>query len=142
MAREDKGREAFLEEAGRRYDEMMSRAGPASGDTFDDIEEQAEAAGKALIGRMLRDRMVGEAAAEPEEVACPKCGRPMRVVKAEAPRNLETASGVVGYARSHRACDRCEASFSPSGRAPEDSRAGSVGAAAKKGVRGESGRIV
>jgi len=41
MEADAEDREEFLKQAGRLYDEMMSRAGAKSGDTFDDIEVQA-----------------------------------------------------------------------------------------------------
>jgi hypothetical protein len=142
MARPDKDREAFLAEARRLYDEMISRAGPASGDTFDDIEEQAEGAGRKLILKLLKERLAAEAKAEPEAVLCAKCGRPMRRPKGASARNLDTASGTVRYERLHAICDRCEASFSPSGRAAENPAARGIGAPAAKGVRGQRRRLL
>lgn len=121
MAAKDEARERFVEEAGRAYDEMMARSGPDSGDTFDDIEEQAEGAGGELIRRLLADRLAREAAEEPEETLCPKCGRPMRRTPKPAQRQLDTASGCVRYERSHAICDRCADSFSPSGQPAQDS---------------------
>ena len=142
MTPADKDREAFLAEARRLYDEMISRAGPASGDTFDEIEEQAEGAGRQRILRLLKERLAAEAKAEGAEVACPKCGRPMRRPKKASARNLDTASGTVRYERRHAICDRCEASFSPSGPTAENPGAGRVGPSAAKSVRGQRGRVV
>jgi len=142
MTHEDKGREAFLAEARRLYDEMMSRAGPGSGDTLDDIEEQAEGAGRKLILKMLRERLAAEAKADPETTACAKCGKPMRRPKKASRRNLDTASGTVPYERRHAICDRCNASFSPSGPAAENPVARGIGPAPAKGLRGQRGRVV
>jgi hypothetical protein len=142
MARSDKDREAFLAEARRLYDEMISRAGPSSGDTFDDIEEQAEGAGRKLILKLLKERLAAEAKAEPEAVLCAKCGQPMRRPKEATARNLDTASGTVHYERLHAICDRCEGSFSPSGPAAENPGARGIGASAAKGVRGQRRRVV
>jgi hypothetical protein len=138
----DEGRESFLREAGRLYDETIGRAGPASGDTFDDIEEQAEGVGRKLILKMLRDRLAAEAQAESETAACEKCGKAMRRPKKASARNLDTASGTVRYERLHAICDRCEASFSPSGPAPEDPAARRIGPAPAKGLRGQRRRVV
>lgn len=142
MASQGKGREAFLKEAGKLYDEMISRAGPASGDTFDAIEAQGEAAGRQLALKLLKERLEAEARREPEAVACPKCGQPMRRPRRPAARNLDTASGTVPYERPHAICDRCGASFSPSGPAVEDSGARGIGPAPAKGVRGQRRRLV
>ena len=136
----DKGREAFLKEAGELYDEMIRRAGGT--DVFDDIEEQGEAAGRAMALRMLKDRLAAEAQAQPAEAACEKCGRPARLTKDPRGRNLQTASGTVHYARPHAICDPCKASFSPSGPAAEDSAPGGVGAVPAQGVRGKRGRVI
>jgi hypothetical protein len=138
----DEGREAFLRQAGKLYDAMIGRAGPASGDTFDDIEEQAEEAGRQLILKMLRERLDAEAKAEPEAAICAKCGRPMRRPKAASERNLDTASGTVPYQRRHAICDRCQASFSPSGQAAEDTGARGIGPPAAKSLRGQRRRVV
>lgn len=142
MTPEEAGREAFLAEARKLYDEMISRAGPASGDTFDDIEEQAEGAGRKLIRKLLKERLAAEAKAEPESVICAKCGRPMRRPEEASARNLDTASGTVRYERRHAICDRCNASFSPSGPAAEDSAARRIGAPPAQGLRGQRRRIV
>jgi len=121
MAEKAKDREAFLAEAGRLYDEMISRAGGESGDTFDDIEEQAESAGKEIILKLLADRLAAEEKCQAEEVICPRCGKAMRRVKEPHPRNLATFSGAVNYERRHALCDKCGQSFSPSGPEAEDS---------------------
>ena len=131
---EDKARSAFLDEAARRYDEMISRAGPASGDTFDDIEEQAEKMGRELIQQLLRERLAVEEKAQSETMTCPECDHKMRRPKTASPRDLDTASGVVHYERRHAICDSCGASFSPSGQEVEDSAEGSIGAVPEEGV--------
>lgn len=120
------GREEFLARAAELYDEMVSRAGPDSGDTFDDIEQQAEGAGRKLILNLLRERLAFEEEVQAQTILCPKCKRLMRRPENAMPRNLDTASGMVHYERRHAICDRCGASFSPSGPAPEDSHARSV----------------
>lgn len=51
MTSPDKGREASESEAGRLYEQMMGRCG--STDTFDDIEGQGAAAGRALLYNTL-----------------------------------------------------------------------------------------
>jgi hypothetical protein len=142
MTSEEAGREAFLAEARRRYDEMISRAGAASGDTFDDIEEQAEGAGRTLILKLLKERLAAEAKAEGEQTACPKCGKPMRRPKEASERNLDTASGTVHYQRRHAICDRCDASFSPSGPAAENPAARGIGPPPAKGLRGQRRRVI
>ena len=142
MVKKHRGREEFMREAERLYDEMISRAGPQSGDTFDEIEEQAEGAGRKLILKLLKERLAAEAARQPEGVTCPGCGRPMRQPEKDRPRNLDTASGTVSYERRHAICDRCGESFSPSGRPVANSPSRGVGEASEKGVRGQSSRVV
>ena len=130
----DRGRDTFLQEAARLYDEMMSRAESASGDTFDDIEEQAEGAGRKLILKLLRERVAAEEKAQAETVTCPDCSRPMRRPRKAAERNLDTASGTVHYERRHAICDLCGASFSPSGPTSEDPASGRIEPPAAQGV--------
>lgn len=122
----NRGREEFLARAAALYDDMVSRAGPSSGDTFDDIEQQAEGAGRKLILNLLRERLAAEEEGQAQTIPCPKCKRLMRRPEDARPRNLDTASGTVHYKRRHAICDRCGASFSPAGPAPEDSHARSV----------------
>jgi len=110
-----KGREAFLREAARLYDEAVARAGRAPGERFDDIEEQVEKAGQVLKLRLLAERLAAEEKALPKVTLCPQCGRPVRRPKAASPRNLDTFSGTVSYERTHALCDRCGISFSPAG---------------------------
>ena len=134
------GREAFLEEAGQLYDRMIQRAGGS--DTFDDMEEQGEAAGRAMILKMLRDRLAAELKAQTATVLCPKCRRPMRLGKKPAGWSVQTLCGAVPYERHHATCDRCGASFSPSGPAAEDPAARGIGPAPAKGLRGQRRRVV
>jgi hypothetical protein len=142
MTNEDAGRKTFLREAGKLYDQMISRAGPVSADIFDDIEEQAEGMGRKLILKLLKERLAAEAKAEPESVICAKCGKPMRRAKGVSERNLDTASGTVRYERRHAICDRCDASFSPSGPAAENPAARRIGPPPAKGLRGQRRRVV
>ena len=113
-------REEFLRKAARLYDQMMARTGPASADTFDDIEVQAEKGGKGLIRELLQDRLKTEEDAQTRKVICPRCGRRMRRPKKLSHRKLDTMAGTVAYARRHAICDRCSESFSPSGPPVED----------------------
>ncbi len=115
MAAQDPGREAFLREAGLVYDKVVGRAGPASGETFDDIEERVEAAGRELRRKLLARRLAAEAAKQPEVIRCSQCGQLMRRPKAAAARTLDTFSGPAPYARRHAICDRCGISLSPAG---------------------------
>jgi len=128
----DPEREAFMSRAGELYDEMISRAG--SGDTFDDIEEQAEGVGRKLILKALRDRLAVEEKALPDTIRCPKCGARMRQPHDAKPRNLDTASGAVHYERRHAICDRCGTSFSPSGPRPEDPTSGRIEPSGSQGL--------
>jgi hypothetical protein len=142
MTREAAGREAFLKEAGKRYEEVISRAGASSGDPFDDIEEQAEGAGRRLILKLLKERLAAEAKVDPEAVLCAKCGKPMRRPKEASARNLDTASGTVHYERLPAICDRWDASFSPAGPAAENPGARGIGPPDAKGLRGQRRRVV
>ena len=127
-------RKEFLKEAGTLYDQMLARTGPATGDTFDDMEVQAETVGRQRVLKLLRDRLKAEEKAQSEQVLCPKCGRPMRRPQAGQPRHLDTASGPVRYARRHAICDRCRESFSPSGPPTEDPATRSVQPPDAKGL--------
>lgn len=126
MEKGDEAREAFLRRAAAWYDAMAAGAGPESGDVFDDIEEQAEEMGREATRELLRARLAAEEAAQPEETPCPKCGGAMRRPSKGGARNLETASGCVSYERRHAICDRCRASFSPSGPPVENPPPGPV----------------
>ncbi len=126
MDTHDESREAFVRRAGEYYDSMMDRAGLESGDTFDDIETQAEERGRKITQELIASRLVVEEAAQPEETPCPRCGHPMRRPSQTAKRNLDTGSGCVRYHRRHAICDRCGESFSPSGPPTQDPASGRV----------------
>ena len=115
MTRKGTRREEFLREAGQLYDQFLRGAGPASGESFDDIEEHAETRGRALTLKLLADRLAVEEEACPSTIPCPRCGRTMRRSKEPAPRHLDTFSGPVRYERRHAICDHCGFSFSPGG---------------------------
>jgi hypothetical protein len=115
MGPKDPAREAFLRDAEHIYDEMVVKAGPAFGESFDDMEERAEAAGRELRRKLLALRLAAEEAKQPEVIRCPECGRPMRWHKDPARRNLDTFSGPVAYERRYAVCDPCGISFSPAG---------------------------
>ena len=133
MASPKMDREAFMAEAGRRYDALLARAGGA--DKFDDIEEQALEAGEGLIRQLLAERLAAEARLDGARTAvCPECGQPMRRPAGEAGRRLKTRAGEVQYQRRHAICDRCRTSFSPSGPTAGDSGAGAVVPGAPGGV--------
>ena len=130
----EKRREKFLAEAARLYDETMSHAESGTGDKFDDIEEQAEDAGRNMARELLAGRLAAEEEAMREEVPCPECGGPMRRPKKKAERNLDTFSGPVRYERRHAICDRCKRSFSPAGPPTGDSAPRGVGPARPQGL--------
>jgi hypothetical protein len=115
MTRKDTRREEFLREAAQLYDGLVRGAGPASGKTFDDIEEQAETQGRKLTRKLLAHRLAAEEQAGPITIPCPKCGRTMRRPNEPAQRHLDTFSGPVRYQRRHAICDHCGFSFSPAG---------------------------
>ena len=134
MARDER-REAFLQAAARMYDEAMSRAGGARPEQFDEMEEQAEEAGRRVAQRLLTDQLAEtEEVMDTQTVFCPECGGPMRRPKKKAPRNLDTFSGPIRYERRHAICDRCNQSFSPSGPPAGDSAAGGVGPVRPQGL--------
>lgn len=134
MARDER-REAFLRAAARAYDEAMSRAGGERPERFDEMEEQAEEAGRRVARRLLADQLAeAEEAAEKDAVVCPECGGPMRRPKKGAVRNLDTFSGPVRYERRHAICDRCKRSFSPAGPPALDSTARGVGPVRPQGL--------
>ncbi|MBM4036282.1 MAG: hypothetical protein FJ291_31485 [Planctomycetes bacterium] len=134
MGPRDPGREAFLRDAGRIYDEVVLGAGPASGQSFDDMEERAEAAGLLLRRKLLAQRLGAEEAMQPAIIPCPQCGRPMRWHKDPAPRNLDTFSGPVAYERRHAVCDPCGISFSPAGPPARHPRPRGVGPPRHEGL--------
>ena len=137
MGPKDPGREAFLREAERLYNEMVAGAGPASAQSFDAMEERAEAAGLLLRRKLLAERLAAEEAKQPEVILCPKCGRRMRRQKDPARRNLDTFSGPVAYERRHAVCDSCGFSFSPAGPPPRHPRSWRVGPPRQEGLRGQ-----
>jgi hypothetical protein len=87
-----------------------------------------------MILKILRDRLAAELKAQTATVICPKCGRPMRLGKKPAGRSVQTVSGAVHYQRHHATCDRCGASFSPSGPAAEDPAPGGLRPIPAQGV--------
>ena len=134
MGPKDPRREVFLREAERLYDEMVAGAGPASAQSFDDLEERAEAAGLLLRRKLLALRLAAEEAKQPAVILCPQCGRPMRWQKIPVRRNLDTFSGPVAYERRHAVCDSCGISFSPAGPPARHPRPRRVGPPRQEGL--------
>ena len=127
MMRSETGREEFLRLAGGLYDQVVSRADSKSDDTLDDIEQQAEKAGREVALRLLAQRLAAEEKVhEQHTVLCPQCGKPMRRATEPSVRHLDTASGTVRYGRCHAICDRCRSSFSPSRQPAGDPPSGRV----------------
>ena len=130
----NEARKRVMDRAGELFDEMVSRAGAGTEDTFDDIEAQAESRGRELTRTLMQARLAVEEMRQGEQALCARCGVPMRRPATAATRNLETASGDVRYQRRHAICDRCHRSFSPSGSPPEDSTSRPLEPPATQGV--------
>ena len=113
-------RVAFLEEAGRAFDQMLGEDGQNGLVTFEEREDRACDLGDALTRRLLADHLAVDESADPGvEAACPICGKALRgdsAAKAEMEkRQVRTRRGPVELARAARRCSRCRRIFFPHG---------------------------
>ena len=111
---------AFMEEAGRSFDQMFGDDGQNGLVTFEEREDRACDLGDALTRRLLADHVAADESANPgTQVACPICGK---AVHCDAPdeaeleeRQVRTRRGMVELARAARRCSRCRRIFFPAG---------------------------
>ena len=122
MTREElrRRRGAFMEEAGRSFDQMFGDDGQNGLVTFDEREDRACDLGDALTRRLLADHLAADESASPgAEVACPICGKAMHCDAPEKAkmekRQVRTRRGEVELARAARRCSRCRRIFFPPG---------------------------
>ena len=113
-------RAAFMEEAGRSFDQMLGDDGQNGLVTFEEREDRACDLGDALTRRLLADHLAADEAADPgADVACPLCGKAVRCdspAKAKMEnRQVRTRRGEVELARAARRCSRCRRIFFPPG---------------------------
>ena len=113
-------RAAFMEEAGRSFDQMFGADGQNGLVTFEEREDRACDLGDALTRRLLADHLAADESANPEiEVACPLCGKAVHCDKPEKAemetRQVRTRRGTVELARAARCCSRCRRIFFPAG---------------------------
>jgi hypothetical protein len=120
-------RQAFQDEAGRAFDQMLGDDGQNGLVTFAEREDRACDLGDALTRRLLAEHLAADESADPGAgAACPICGKPVR---GESPggngkggggggmetREVRTRRGVVDFARAARRCSRCRRVFFPPG---------------------------
>jgi hypothetical protein len=113
-------RAAFMEEAGRSFDQMFGDDGQNGLVTFEEREDRACDLGDALTRRLLADHLAADESAHPgAQVACPLCGK---TVHCDSPdeaeleeRQVQTRRGSVDLARAARRCSRCRRIFFPAG---------------------------
>jgi len=111
---------AFVEEAGRAFDQMLGDDGQNGLVTFEEREDRACDLGDGLTRRLLADHLAADESTHPGvEVACPICGK---AVHCDAPdkvkrekRQVRTRRGEVELARAARRCSRCRRIFFPAG---------------------------
>jgi len=111
---------AFVEEAGRAFDQMLGEDGQNGLVTFEEREDRACDLGDALTQRLLSDHLAADASADPGiEVACPICGKAVHCDKPDKARKekraVRTRRGEVELMRAARRCSRCRRIFFPLG---------------------------
>jgi hypothetical protein len=114
-------RAAFLEEAGRAFDQMLGDDGQNALVTFEEREDRACNLGDALTRRLLADHLAADESANPgTQVACPLCGKAVHCDATTDQAEMETRAvrtrrGTVELARAARRCSRCRRFFFPAG---------------------------
>jgi hypothetical protein len=113
-------RAAFMEEAGRSFDQMFGDDGQNGLVTFEEREDRACDLGDALTRRLLADHLAADESAHPGiQAACPICGKAVRCDSPEKAkmenREVRTRRGSVDLARAARRCSRCRRIFFPAG---------------------------
>ena len=113
-------RAAFMEEAGRSFDQMLGADGQNGLVSFEEREDRACDLGDALTRRRLADHLAADESANPGvAVACPLCGKAARCDSPEKARmenrQVRTRRGSVDLLRAARRCSRCRRFFFPAG---------------------------
>jgi hypothetical protein len=122
ISREELGRRraAFMDQAGRAFDQMLGADGQNGLVTFCEREDRACNLGDALTRRLLADHLAADESVDPGvEVACPICGQAVHCDQPEKARletrQVRTRRGTVELARAARRCSRCRRIFFPAG---------------------------
>ena len=113
-------RAAFMDEAGRAFDQMLGEDGQNGLITFDEREDRACDLGDALTRRLLADHLAADESGNPGiEAVCPICGKAVHCDKPEQARmqkrQVRTRRGAVELERAARRCSRCRRIFFPAG---------------------------
>lgn len=116
-----KGRDEFLAEAMRAYDEMFDPKKQDQLVTLSQREQQAVLLGKLLSAHALKQHVAADASGAPSKsgaaACCPKCKQPGVAVKntAPPPRQVTTLAGELEMTREQYRCDKCRIVFFPLG---------------------------
>ena len=104
-------------QAAQLIEEALAWNEQTNAPTLMDIEDQVLKFRKAFGERLAQALVDSQAAAEPVEVVCPKCQRPMHRKRRRQRRRVETRVGQVPLRRAYYYCEHCREGFSPPGSA-------------------------
>lgn len=113
----EEGKTAFLQEAGRMYDELHAWRAENLDASFDDIGDEVTPYRRALVSKLLAGLAV-EADERVNAPECEGCGAVMRY-RGDPTRTVEHREGEVTIGRAYYYCDQCGGSLFPPGPASE-----------------------
>ena len=107
--------EKFAEELGEILaNKVFGELGPTLDTSLADIEEAVRPVLRAVVRGMVAKAVNQQGERLEQEQACPDCGQPCELERAEKPREIATSEGAFSFRELRGFCPRCERAFFPS----------------------------
>lgn len=107
--------EKFAEELGEILaNKVFGELGPTLDTSLADIEEAVGPVVRAIVRGMVGKAVNRQGDRLGKEQACPECGQPCDLERAEKPREITTTEGAFSFRELRGFCPRCERAFFPS----------------------------
>lgn len=107
--------EKFAEELGEILaNKVFGELGPTLDTSLADIEEAVGPVVRAIVRGMVGKAVNRQGDRLGKEQACPECGQPCDLERAEKLREITTTEGAFSFRELRGFCPRCERAFFPS----------------------------
>lgn len=106
--------EKFAEELGEILaNKVFGELGPTLDESLADIEEAVRPVVRAVVRGMVAKAVNRQGERLGKEQACPECGQPCDLERAEKPREITTTEGAFSFRELRGFCPRCKRAFFP-----------------------------
>ena len=107
-------KEEFVEACGAAFDTLLPPEGELPRQTLTEMENRVDGLFRFLGALLIDKRLRADRLAQADrEFPCPRCGRTMRIQRADAERSLGTTLGNVELVRPYCVCDACGFAAAP-----------------------------